>query len=435
MGLFLTRTYNHHWIGRGLFGQHWISNFDFSIKLTHGYAWVQYPDGRRIRFVIQPGGGRWLEDKVGAIAEITKVGTDLVLRNESGGVERYDQYGQILELKNRHGVAWHFAYTDKLLQSVTHSSGRQVKFFWSGMQVSRVVDPDGAEFHYTYKADAFGPTKGRLESVRLPGAPETTVSYLYEDSRFIGGLTGKAFNGQRYSRFAYDTRGRATLSEHEGGVERYTFEYNVKATEQAVSPPLPVPPGGYKQDDIWPGSGGCTWGANGRYCTFPTFSNSGTLSASSTGETLPTKAIASEFVVKEIGPLGRNALYTFESGRLTKTVGTGSCQQTNVVKRYDTRGYLQQVTNARGIDTAYIHDDKGRLLSTTEAILTPQERVTRFEWDPVTNLPKKELLVDVSSKDFTYTAEGRVASVAVTNLSGKGVAGERLVTNFNYTLS
>jgi len=29
MGLYLQRTYNHHWSAVGIFGQHWLSNFDY----------------------------------------------------------------------------------------------------------------------------------------------------------------------------------------------------------------------------------------------------------------------------------------------------------------------------------------------------------------------------------------------------------------------
>jgi hypothetical protein len=81
-GLLLARTYNHYWQGVGLFGNNWISNFDY--KLTFGttdvdacfprpgggacgignnliiYAWR--PDGRTIKF-IKRADGIFYEDK------------------------------------------------------------------------------------------------------------------------------------------------------------------------------------------------------------------------------------------------------------------------------------------------------------------------------------------------------------------------------------
>ena len=48
MGLYLRRTYNHYWQGAGLFGKHWLSNFDY--KLSFGSTSLDscYP---------RPGGG------------------------------------------------------------------------------------------------------------------------------------------------------------------------------------------------------------------------------------------------------------------------------------------------------------------------------------------------------------------------------------------
>lgn len=34
MGLFLQRNYNHYWSATGLFGNHWLSNFDYSLAFT-----------------------------------------------------------------------------------------------------------------------------------------------------------------------------------------------------------------------------------------------------------------------------------------------------------------------------------------------------------------------------------------------------------------
>lgn len=51
-GLFLERTYNFLWKHYGLFGKHWLTNFDYSLSLDldDGWIWAQRPDGRRILF-------------------------------------------------------------------------------------------------------------------------------------------------------------------------------------------------------------------------------------------------------------------------------------------------------------------------------------------------------------------------------------------------
>ncbi|MCY1461429.1 hypothetical protein D9M71_790860 [compost metagenome] len=47
MGLYLQRTYNHHWSAAGVFGHHWLSNLDYSLAFSAGdaVAWAQRPDG------------------------------------------------------------------------------------------------------------------------------------------------------------------------------------------------------------------------------------------------------------------------------------------------------------------------------------------------------------------------------------------------------
>ncbi|WP_164090793.1 RHS repeat protein, partial [Stenotrophomonas maltophilia] len=83
-------------------------------------------------------------------------------------------------------------------------SGRSISFGWTNGQVSQVTDPAGNIYRYTYTPNVFGNGRGRLASTTLPGAPATTISYHYEDGRFPGALTGKSFDGVRYSTFAYD---------------------------------------------------------------------------------------------------------------------------------------------------------------------------------------------------------------------------------------
>jgi len=74
---------------------------------------------------------------------------------------------------------------------------------WSGSQLVSVRDPAGKTYSYTYLTNRFGTGKHLLASTVLPGAPVTTVAYHYEDVTYTGALTGKSFNGVRYSTFAY----------------------------------------------------------------------------------------------------------------------------------------------------------------------------------------------------------------------------------------
>lgn len=246
MGLFLQRNYNHYWSATGLFGNHWLSNFDYSLAFTDAdqLAWVQRPDGRRIKYLKDPTSGRWYEDKAQPIAYLSANGDGtFTLRNEKNGTETYNAEGYITRLSNEQGVSWTFSYADRYLQKVTHSSGRSVSFGWANGQVSQVTDPAGNIYRYTYTPNVFGNGRGRLASTTLPGTPATTISYHYEDARFPGALTGKSFNGVRYSTFAYDAERRAISTEHNGGIERFRFSYAVRSTEPVLPPPLRLDPG------------------------------------------------------------------------------------------------------------------------------------------------------------------------------------------------
>ncbi|UNK42113.1 DUF6531 domain-containing protein [Luteimonas sp. S4-F44] len=214
MGLSLTRTYNHYWTGTGIFGRHWLSNFDYSLTSAEpgpnsANIWLQRPDGRSIKFQ-RTASGRWEEAKAQAIAYVTLSGNVYTHNSEDGLVEQYNANGYITRLASRQGVAWTFSYSNNYLQRVTHTSGRYVQFTWTNGQLTKVTDPGGNAYTFTYTANALGSGRHRLATVTPPGTPGTTVQYHYEDSCFPGGLTGKSFNGVRYSNFAYDANGRHT---------------------------------------------------------------------------------------------------------------------------------------------------------------------------------------------------------------------------------
>lgn len=118
MGLSLTRTYNHYWIGTGIFGRHWLSNFDYSLASAEpgpnaANIWLQRPDGRSIKFQ-RTASGRWEEAKAQAIAYVTLSGNVYTHNSEDGLVEQYNANGYITRLASRQGVAWTFSYSNNI---------------------------------------------------------------------------------------------------------------------------------------------------------------------------------------------------------------------------------------------------------------------------------------------------------------------------------
>jgi RHS repeat-associated protein len=395
MSLSLARTYNHYWTGVGLFGKHWISNFDY--KLTFGtialdschprpgggacgigaettiYAWR--PDGRTLKFD-RDANGIFYEDRPGPIARIEQQPNgSFILFTEDGETEVYSSAGYIQSRYNRFNVGWTFTYTNGTYPyRVTHTSGRYVEFSWTGNRLTAVRDPAGNYYGYSYNENTFGAGYNRLVATAKPGVPASTITYHYEIADNTA-LTGKSFNGVRYSKFTYDASRRATSSEH-NGLDKFTFQY--------------------------------TTGANGAMS------------------------------VVQTNPLGKQTTFAFENGRHISTVGHASpnCPvATYALTEYDVNGHPAMQEDHNGNKTAYQYSDKGQLLVMIEAYGTPRQRTTTYEWYGGNLQDKvfKKTVVGQLETTYYYHPLGTLSSVSEKNISANGVANQVRTTNFTYS--
>ncbi|QIL19642.1 RHS repeat-associated core domain-containing protein [Thermomonas sp. HDW16] len=399
MALGLTRTYNHYWPGAGLFGKYWVSNFDY--KLTFGttdlnacyprpgggacgigantiiYAWR--PDGRTIKF-IKAADGIFYEDKPQAVARIVPQSNgSFILYSEELGVETYSLAGYVSSVVNAHGIGWTFTYTSGTYPyRITHTSGRYVEFTWTSGQLTAVRDPAGNYYGFSYNANYFGTGLHRLTASSQPGSPATTTTYHYEKSTDTSALTGKSFNGVRYSKFTYDANGYATSTEH-NGYAKYTFSYSTNATD-------------------------------------------GT------------------FTAVETNPLGKQTTTVYKDGKAITVTGHAStwCPQTNyALSEYDANGYPVTRQDFNGIYTDTYYNAKGQLTQKVEAAGTALQRVTRYQWDAASNRLLSEQLDGQYLTQYTYTSGGRIASVSTTNLLAPSPANnlnQTRTTTYTYTL-
>jgi RHS repeat-associated protein len=393
----LARTYNHYWSGAGLFGKHWISNFDY--MLTFGstaldgcfprpgggvcgigsntviYAWR--PDGRTIKFD-KAADGVFYENKPDPIARIVDNGTSLTLYGEDNSIETYGSSGRIHELRNAHGIGWTYSYSGTYPTRVTHTSGRYVDFVWNNGQLTSVRDPAGNYYGYSYHANQFGSGLHRLAATSRPGSPATSIAYHYELSTRPQALTGKSINGARYSTFTYDSYGYATSTEH-NGYQKYSLAY--------------------------------TQGSNGL------------------------------LTVAETNPLGKKTTYTFEYGKLRTVTGHAStyCPSSYAETTYDGNGYPQLKSDFNGNSTTFQYNAKGQLLEKIEGYGTAVARKTTYAWDTAANritsitvggAAAGSELVRIS---YAYTADKRIASITRTNLSGTGLVNSSQTTTIAYT--
>lgn len=395
--LYLERTYNHYWKGIGIFGRQWISNFDFILTFDDNLVtascypkpgstncttipaqpttiWSHRPDGRQIKFIWNATAGAWLEDKIEAVSKVVKnTNGTYTLTSESGNVETYSAYGRVQSINDIVGIGWTFVYSaSNYLTQVNHTSGRAMLLTWTGNQLTRVTDPAGSFYNYTYLANRFGTGQHLLSSSQLPGAPVTTTTYHYEDSRYLGALTGKSFNGVRYSTFGYDAGKRAVLSKHAGDVDSYSFIYTI---------------------------------AGGQIAT-----------------------------AKVTNPLGLQTTYNFNAGNVTSVTGAASqyCQGAYKERTYDANGYEDLVTDFESGVTDYDYNTKGQLLKRTDNPGGAGVVVTDYLWDTSKNRVVKTIIQGISETAVTYTADNLVASVAIKNLSTVGIPGNTLITSYSY---
>lgn len=400
MPLELVRSYNHYWQGVGLFGKNWVSSFDYQLVFgsigptsscypkpggmttciigsnTVIYAWR--PDGRAIKF-IKAGDGIFYEDKPSPVAKIVpQTNGTFIHYSEDRTVETYLSSGHVSKVTNEQGVGWSYSYVSggSYPNRITHTSGRYVEFTWTSGQLTAVRDPAGNYYGYSYNANYFGSGLHRLAASSQPATPATTITYHYENTADTTALTGKSYNGIRYSKFAYDANGYAISTEH-NGLNKYTFSYTTNAD--------------------------------------------GT------------------FTATETNPLGKVKTSIFKDGRAISVTGQAStyCPETSyALSEYDGNGYPFTRLDFNDVYTDTYYNAKGQLTQKVEAAGTPQQRVTRYTWDAATNRQLSEELESQYRINYTYTSDGRIASIATTNLSAPSPANnlnQTRTTTYTYT--
>lgn len=410
MGLLLNRTYNFYWDGIGIFGNKWLSSFDYKLLITSTdpdspcYAvpgtsphcdatnqpiWAQRVDGRKIKFNYIGGSPKkWAEDKASPIANIV-LNSDgsYTLNSEERTVERYDNSGFPLKILNGQGVGWTFSWSSAhLLNKVTHSSGRAALFTWTGTDLTAVTDPAGNIFQYSYKKywrSNPGVGENVLSRVVLPGVSDTSstggtpavaMDFTYGNDPGFAPLVGIAFNGNQYAQFGYDGNGMANLTSHWYDVDKYTFSYGNDGTDRS-------------------------W-------------------------------------VTITNPLGKQTKHEYSKGRKISETGIQSAHCPSNYKEitYDGNGYVDLASDFGNNITDYDYNAKGQLLRTIEnAGQAGAERTTSFIWDTQNRLSRRTIS-GFSQLDMEYTADGRVTSRSLTYLGGNGGTGRKLSTTYAYTV-
>ena len=382
-----------------------------------GWTVVIRDDGKALDYHQNAAGAAWTPDKdvVGTLQRFTDSAgatTGWSYQNADDELETYDSAGKLLSISTRENLVQQLTYScktvsatcpvvtpdsvatkDGLLIKVTDSDGRSLQFTYGNSgRLSTFTDTSGSVYTYSYSgSDLYS---DNLTSVSYPGG--STRQYRYGESAYVSSApsTGVTYTnkltglidqqGIRFASWTYDDLGRATSSEHTGGVDRFVVAYSL-----GTSPPL----AGAVTDPL-----GAT-----RSFGFQAIENSAkniSISGPECSNCGPAKTTydTNGFVASRTDRNGNLTCYTnntrgLETQRVEGLTGT-SCPGTTVAG----------VT--RTIATTW--HPTYRLLD----VITESGRTTDFDYDASGNLTKKTVTntADGSTRvwQWTYNASGQV---------------------------
>jgi RHS repeat-associated protein len=222
-GLAFIRTYNSQTLEAvSNLGIGWAHNYGLRLIMPDGStpSGMLRADGHHdiLRYVAS----YHYYSEVGTGLQLKKVGQEWIAYLDNGAREVYDATGKLLRLIDPRGSVTTLNYNGNFISSVVGPFGHSLQFVYTSRRIQHIVDPAGQLIQFSYGANQ------NLTSVTYAGATRT---YHYENAAFPNSLTGITDEASsRFSTYAYDSSGRATLTEHAGGVNRFTFDYQSNST-------------------------------------------------------------------------------------------------------------------------------------------------------------------------------------------------------------
>jgi uncharacterized repeat protein (TIGR03803 family)/YD repeat-containing protein len=218
-----------------MLGTNWRSTYDRYLRITLSnsqpvFVIMERSDGQELQFTNN--GGRWTSY---SDVDLTLVqsGSLWIVTNVNDSIETYSSVTASLALLSsiqaRDGCTQTLQYNaGNQLLSVSDSFGRTFQFAYNGSLLHTLTMPDGLVVTYGYNSSGVNPgVLNRLASATYSTVPQTSVSYQYENTNFPFSLTGIIDeDGNRYATFAYDSTGRAVLSQHANGADLTTIGFN-----------------------------------------------------------------------------------------------------------------------------------------------------------------------------------------------------------------
>lgn len=370
-----TRHYNSHLdSGGSAVGPHWTHTYTRRVMPdTATQVTVLRPDGKQYSF--SEVSGQWQPD-ADVMATLVKHtdGSGALLGwtyKAVGGdeTEEYDALGRLSEIDRIDGTRALLTYNngtlagndnDYLLTRVEATDGRSLVLSYdTSRRLQQITDTAGSV--YTYGYDSLS----RLVQVTFPGGNSKQYHYN-ESANTEGGSFANALTGitdessQRFATFKYLWDTRAISTEHAGGVEKFSVQYNTNGSATITDP------------------AGAT-----QVRTFGTYlgvKKATAISESCTGCTT------------------RSSSYSF-----------------------DTAGRIDTSTDAGGAISDFDYNATGLLTQKIEASNdTATKRTVQTDWDATLSRPTERRLYNASSTlvsktNWTYNSRGQVLTVTQTD--------------------
>ncbi len=344
-----------------MLGGKWRSTYDRFLRPVSSNNVItavvaERADGQEVVFT--PNSGGWMADSDVDI-KLALAGANWIITNTDDSIEFYNATGALTSIQARDGYTQTLQYGGNQLSSVTDSFGRTLQFSYDGNLLHAVTTPDGLVLTYGYNSS--GQTPGvldRLAYVTYSTTPQSSQSYLYENSVVPFGLTGIIDeNGNRFATWTYDATGRALSSQHAGGADLTTVAYNDSDGSRSVTNALGLV----------------------MVYRFETLQN-----------------------VPKVYEIDRQATATVPAARMTFS--------------YDNNGYLTFVTDWKNTDTSIANDVHGQPLTVNEAFFTSSSRQTTLTYLTNFHLPA-QIIPPRETTTFIYDNNGNALTRTETDTS------------------
>lgn len=313
--LTIIRSFNSLQQTNSAFGVGWTSSFHRKLDIALSTVTVRQSDGRAENFICPTGG--LCGGDTDSLLTVKRNISDYTVEMKNGTIETYNLNGQLISDTNSKNQQSSYLYNASgLLSSVTNYLGYKLVFNYdANSRVSSIIIPSDNGSVGTNRISYVYDNLGNLTTVTYVDG--TSRTYHYEDLNFPTYLTGITNeNTERYATFAYDTNGKAILTEHAGSVEKFTLNYAV------------------------------------------------------TGQTTITDATGNQRVIQYQDNLGVKNI-------TTNTMLSDNNQITNT---YDTNNNLTSTTTSSGKKTSYSYNATNQLVSKTIAVGTANARTVKYEY-------------------------------------------------------